>query len=91
MERRQVLDWLHNSLIKNYVLLIILFYTSCLIPIDLGQPQMKEITWPDEDIGELINKMELLLPEKDSLAYRSRVEKLNWNEVRLEKILKQCF
>jgi upstream-binding transcription factor len=40
-----------------------------------------EITWPDQDIIELINRMDSNIPDRDILAYRSRVEKLNWDNV----------
>ncbi|RZC41334.1 sodium/hydrogen exchanger 7, partial [Asbolus verrucosus] len=48
---------------------------------DHADKKKEEITWPDQDIGELINRMESNIPEKDILAYRSRVEKLNWDNV----------
>ncbi|XP_044257723.1 nucleolar transcription factor 1-like [Tribolium madens] len=46
-----------------------------------GEKRKEEITWPDADIVELINRIESNIPEKDALSYRSRVDKLNWNNI----------
>ena len=47
----------------------------------LTEKKKEDITWPDEDIAELIDRMENGIPDRDVLAYRSRVEKLNWDNV----------
>ncbi|XP_063234942.1 upstream-binding factor 1-like protein 1 [Bacillus rossius redtenbacheri] len=37
--------------------------------------------WPYDDFLELINRMSANIPEKDSLSYSCRAEKLNWDEI----------
>lgn len=37
--------------------------------------------WPTEDLAELFTRMEQCIPEKDTFAYSTRVEKLHWEEV----------
>ncbi|KAK9888342.1 hypothetical protein WA026_000597 [Henosepilachna vigintioctopunctata] len=36
---------------------------------------------PQNDLMELIRRMELLIPPNDSLSYRCRTEKLNWEDI----------
>lgn len=38
------------------------------------------IDWPQNDLAELINNIQQVLPEKDNLVYATRVDKINWNE-----------
>lgn len=39
------------------------------------------VDWSASDLQELVKRMELLIPEKDNMAYSTRVEKLNWEKV----------
>lgn len=41
----------------------------------------KGIDWPEKDLNELFKRMEAAIPEKDTLAYSTRAEKLNWDDV----------
>ncbi|KAL3274365.1 hypothetical protein HHI36_015763 [Cryptolaemus montrouzieri] len=48
---------------------------------DKGLFGKKEITMPQNDLLELLRRMEVLIPANDSLSYRSRTEKLNWDDI----------
>ncbi|KRT81653.1 hypothetical protein AMK59_5477 [Oryctes borbonicus] len=41
----------------------------------------KSIDWPEKDLSELFKRMESAIPEKDTLAYSTRVEKINWDNI----------
>jgi len=47
----------------------------------------KNIDWSEKDLNELFKRMEDILPENDTLAYSTRVEKLQWDEVRFSVML----
>jgi hypothetical protein len=38
--------------------------------------------WPEADLMELMKRMEKEIPQKDSLRFDSRADKLNWDNVR---------
>lgn len=38
--------------------------------------------WPEADLMELMKRMEKDIPQKDSLRFDSRADKLNWDNVR---------
>lgn len=40
-----------------------------------------EIEWPQEDLSELLQRIEATLPANDTLSYNTRVDKLDWNAV----------
>lgn len=52
--------------------------TDGLIP-NYGLPN-----WPAEHMSELLRRIEGVLPADDQMAYKSRTDKLNWNEVAFE-------
>lgn len=39
------------------------------------------INWPEHDLSELFKRIEVCLPEKDTLSYSTRAEKLCWDNV----------
>lgn len=41
-----------------------------------------QIHWPEQDLVELFRRIEACIPDKDTLSYSTRVEKLHWDEVR---------
>jgi hypothetical protein len=43
--------------------------------------------WPEADLIELMKRMEKEIPQKDSLRFDSRADKLNWNNVRQQSFL----
>lgn len=45
------------------------------------------INWPDEDLLELIRRMENSIPENDNLSYGTRAEKLEWENVHLKQLI----
>lgn len=47
-------------------------------------PESNVITWPEKDMMQLINRIEALIPDKDSLAFTTRTEKLDWEEIAFE-------
>jgi hypothetical protein len=38
--------------------------------------------WPEADLMELMKRIEKEIPQKDSLRFDSRADKLNWDNVR---------
>ncbi|XP_018571323.1 nucleolar transcription factor 1-A-like [Anoplophora glabripennis] len=45
-------------------------------------PKTKEvINWPEEDLKMLVERMETCIPEHDTLAFGTRVEKLEWDTI----------
>lgn len=48
------------------------------------------IHWPEQDITELFRRMEICLPENDTLSHSTRVEKLHWEEVSKATFLSLC-
>lgn len=45
-------------------------------------PKTKQvISWPDEDLKVLVDRMEACIPEHDTLAFGTRAEKLEWDSV----------
>ncbi|KAJ8981486.1 hypothetical protein NQ317_007012 [Molorchus minor] len=39
------------------------------------------LDWPKEDLTELIRRMEVCIPENDTLSFHKRVEKLQWDAI----------
>lgn len=37
--------------------------------------------WPREDLLVLFNKIEQLIPKQDKLRFKSRLDRINWNDV----------
>lgn len=64
--------FVNNHLVIKYCLMQVIFF---LVHTEL-------INWPEKDLSELFRRMETSLPETDTLAYSTRVEKLNWDDVR---------
>lgn len=48
------------------------------------------VNWSQEDLQELVKRMEMLVPEKDNMAFCTRVEKLNWEKVGGINLKKTC-
>lgn len=42
---------------------------------------IQTVDWPQEDLQQLFARIEACIPEKDNLAFSTRVEKLNWEKV----------
>ncbi|KAJ3647767.1 hypothetical protein Zmor_019628 [Zophobas morio] len=47
----------------------------------LHHPQKDTIAWPNDDILELLTKIEANLPQDDNLKYCRRLEKLDWEVI----------
>lgn len=43
------------------------------------------IDWPQNDLRTLVKNMEQALPEKDILAFQTRADKLNWDDIAFDK------
>ncbi|KAF5283426.1 hypothetical protein FQA39_LY04802 [Lamprigera yunnana] len=48
-------------------------------------PAHDTVDWPQTDLRTLVQKMEQALPENDSLAFQTRVDKLNWDDISFDK------
>ncbi|XP_022901172.1 nucleolar transcription factor 1-like isoform X2 [Onthophagus taurus] len=45
----------------------------------------EDITFPEKDLNELLQRMLIAIPENDCLLYNTRVEKLNWDDISFKK------
>lgn len=45
------------------------------------QPLQKEVKMPQNDVLELIRRIEILLPDNDCLSYKCRTDKIQWDEI----------
>ncbi|KAF5287243.1 hypothetical protein FQR65_LT12287 [Abscondita terminalis] len=43
------------------------------------------IDWPQNDLRTLVKNIEQTLPEKDNLAFQTRADKLNWDDIAFDK------